>query len=155
MAYTLLFYVMAYGLYCIMLRHIHPCMCRITGPSLNFPLQGSLCVRDRFTEADLRLYPTAIRYDAVYATLFKCSRRRIADYPHISAWLRDVYQINVGNSSPMQVSSVPCTSASFGSPGVLLLSSLSPCTSASFGSTGVLILSSLSIPALVPHSWPV
>lgn len=30
---------------------------------------------DRFTEADLRLIPTAVRFDAVYATLFKCSNK--------------------------------------------------------------------------------
>lgn len=30
---------------------------------------------DRFTEADLRLLPTAVRFDAVYATLFKCSNK--------------------------------------------------------------------------------
>ena len=29
----------------------------------------------RFTEADLRLVPTAVRFDAVYATLFKCSNK--------------------------------------------------------------------------------
>lgn len=38
---------------------------------------------ERFTEADLRLFPTIVRFDAVYATLFKCSRRRIADYPYL------------------------------------------------------------------------
>lgn len=40
---------------------------------------------ERFTEADLRLFPTIVRFDAVYATLFKCSRRRVADYPHLQA----------------------------------------------------------------------
>ena len=49
----------------------------------------------RFTEADLRLFPTIARFDAVYATLFKCCRRRIADYPHLSAWAADVAQIAV------------------------------------------------------------
>ena len=60
----------------------------------------------RFTEADLRLYPTIIRYDGAYATLFKCSRRRIADYPNLSAWLRDVYQLptpQLSSPSPLQV----------------------------------------------------
>lgn len=39
---------------------------------------------ERFTEADLRLLPTAVRFDAVYATLFKCSNRysqSFASYP--------------------------------------------------------------------------
>lgn len=40
---------------------------------------------DRFTEADLRLLPTIIRFDAVYATLFKCCKKRVADYPHLQA----------------------------------------------------------------------
>lgn len=61
----------------------------------------------RLTEADVRLYPTAIRYDAVYATLFKCSRRRIADYPHLQAWLRDMFQITVEPSSSLQVCPSP------------------------------------------------
>ncbi len=61
----------------------------------------------RFTEADLRLYPTVVRFDAAYATLFKCCRRRIADYPNLSAWLRDVYQLDVGAASPVQASTSP------------------------------------------------
>lgn len=34
----------------------------------------------RFAEADLRLYPTVIRYESVYATLFKCSRLNLNPY---------------------------------------------------------------------------
>ncbi|CAM9768445.1 unnamed protein product [Phaeothamnion confervicola] len=48
---------------------------------------------DVFTEADLRLFPTIIRFDVVYATLFKCQRRRVVDSPNVSAWMRDVYQL--------------------------------------------------------------
>ena len=58
---------------------------------------------DRFTEADLRLYPTLIRFDAVYATLFKCCRRRLKDYPKLSAWTRDVYQLQLGSEPHLQV----------------------------------------------------
>ena len=57
----------------------------------------------RLTEADLRLYPTIIRYDSAYAILFKCSRRRVSDYPHLQAWLRDMYQLKVP-SEGLQVS---------------------------------------------------
>ena len=57
----------------------------------------------RFTEADLWLYPTIIRYDACYAVLFKCSRRRITDYPNLTAWMKDIYQISMGAGSAMQV----------------------------------------------------
>jgi len=49
---------------------------------------------DKLTEADLKLFPTIIRFDSVYATLFKCTARRIRDYPHINMWMRDVYQLN-------------------------------------------------------------
>ena len=54
----------------------------------------------RFTEVDMWLYPTIIRYDACYAVLFKCSRRRISDYPHLQAWMRDIYQLQVDAASP-------------------------------------------------------
>lgn len=53
----------------------------------------------RFTETDLRLYPTIIRFDTAYATLFKCSRRRIADYPNLHGWLLDVYQLEMPDQS--------------------------------------------------------
>jgi glutathionyl-hydroquinone reductase len=49
----------------------------------------------RFTEADLRLYPTIIRYDSVYTTLFRCARRRVSDYPALARWRQDVYNLHV------------------------------------------------------------
>ncbi|KAH7618740.1 hypothetical protein Ndes2526B_g05660 [Nannochloris sp. 'desiccata'] len=42
-----------------------------------------------FTEADLRLFPTAVRFDAVYSVVFKCSARRWSDFPNLHAWLID------------------------------------------------------------------
>ncbi|WP_110950545.1 glutathione S-transferase family protein [Pseudomonas bohemica] len=45
------------------------------------------------TEADVRLFTTLIRFDAVYHGHFKCNLRRIADYPNLSNWLREVYQL--------------------------------------------------------------
>ena len=68
--------------------------------------RGSLRFADlacRFTEADLRMYPTIIRYDGCYTTLFKCCRKRIGDYPHLSAWLADVHQLIVKDSPGLQV----------------------------------------------------
>ncbi|WP_191085769.1 glutathione S-transferase family protein [Roseococcus microcysteis] len=47
---------------------------------------------DTITEADWRLFPTLLRFDAVYAGHFKCDRRRIADYPALSGYLRELYQ---------------------------------------------------------------
>jgi putative glutathione S-transferase len=44
------------------------------------------------TEADWRLFCTLIRFDAVYYGHFKCNLRRIADYPNLSNYLRDLYQ---------------------------------------------------------------
>jgi len=44
------------------------------------------------TEADVRLLTTLIRFDAVYYSHFKCNLRRIADYPNLSNWLREIYQ---------------------------------------------------------------
>lgn len=49
-------------------------------------------VGNRLTEADWRLFTTLIRFDAVYYSHFKCNRQRIADYPNISNYLRDLYQ---------------------------------------------------------------
>jgi len=50
-------------------------------------------VGDRFTEADLRLFPTLVRFDAVYYNHFKCNLRRIADYHNLSNYLREIYQM--------------------------------------------------------------
>ncbi|TBU97612.1 glutathione S-transferase family protein [Phytopseudomonas dryadis] len=44
------------------------------------------------TEADWRLFTTLIRFDAVYYGHFKCNQQRIADYPNLSNWLRELYQ---------------------------------------------------------------
>jgi len=55
-------------------------------------LQRYLC-GDAITEADWRLFTTLIRFDAVYYSHFKCNLRRIVDYPNLSNYLRDLYQI--------------------------------------------------------------
>ena len=47
----------------------------------------------RLTEADWRLFTTLIRFDAVYYSHFKCNLRRIEDYPNLSNYLRDLYQV--------------------------------------------------------------
>src|SRR5207302_1000263 len=48
---------------------------------------------ERLTEVDIRLFTTLIRFDAVYVGHFKCNLRRIADYPNLSAYTRDIYQL--------------------------------------------------------------
>jgi putative glutathione S-transferase len=45
------------------------------------------------TEADWRLFTTLVRFDAVYHGHFKCNLRRIIDYPNLSNYLRDLYQV--------------------------------------------------------------
>jgi len=45
-------------------------------------------------ETDWRFFVTLIRFDAVYFGHFKCNLRRIADYPNLSGYLRDLYQID-------------------------------------------------------------
>ena len=47
----------------------------------------------RLTEADWRLFTTLLRFDPVYVGHFKCNLRRIADYPNLSNYLRDLFQV--------------------------------------------------------------
>ncbi|MGE0232036.1 MAG: glutathione S-transferase family protein [Flavobacteriaceae bacterium] len=48
---------------------------------------------DRVTEADWRFFTTLIRFDAVYVGHFKCNWKRIADFPNLSNYLRQLYQV--------------------------------------------------------------
>lgn len=54
--------------------------------------QRYLC-GERFTEADIRLFPTLLRFDPVYVQHFKCDRKRIAEYPALAGYLREIYQM--------------------------------------------------------------
>lgn len=47
---------------------------------------------DQITEADWRLAMTLFRFDPVYVGHFKCNIRRIADYPNLWGYTRDLYQ---------------------------------------------------------------
>ena len=53
--------------------------------------QRYLC-GERITEADWRLFTTLIRFDSVYYGHFKCNIRRIADYPNLWGFTRELYQ---------------------------------------------------------------
>jgi putative glutathione S-transferase len=53
---------------------------------------GPYLLGDALTEADWRLFTTLIRFDPVYVGHFKCNRRRIADYPHLSAYAKRLYE---------------------------------------------------------------
>ena len=47
---------------------------------------------ETITEADWRLFTTLLRFDPVYFGHFKTNRQRIEDYPHISGYVRDLFQ---------------------------------------------------------------
>jgi len=48
---------------------------------------------EQLTEADWRLFTTLVRFDPVYFGHFKCNLRRIEDYPNLSNYLRELYQV--------------------------------------------------------------
>jgi glutathionyl-hydroquinone reductase len=50
-------------------------------------------VGDRITEADWRLFPTLVRFDVAYFSLFKCNRNRIADFPNLLNYVRELYAV--------------------------------------------------------------
>jgi putative glutathione S-transferase len=45
------------------------------------------------TEADIRLFTTLIRFDAVYHGHFKCNRQRLEDYENIPGYVREIFQL--------------------------------------------------------------
>jgi len=55
--------------------------------------QQRYLVGDQLTEADWRLFTTLIRFDAVYFGHFKANRQQLADYPAISGYVRELYQL--------------------------------------------------------------
>ena len=50
-------------------------------------------VGEQITEADWRLFTTLVRFDAVYYVHFKCNLRRIAEYPALSRFLRELCRV--------------------------------------------------------------
>ena len=47
----------------------------------------------QITEADWRLFPTLVRFDVAYFSIFKCNRQRTADFPNLSNYMRELYQV--------------------------------------------------------------
>jgi glutathionyl-hydroquinone reductase len=47
----------------------------------------------QITEADWRLFPTLVRFDVAYFSLFKCNKQRIADCPNLLNYMRELYQV--------------------------------------------------------------
>jgi glutathionyl-hydroquinone reductase len=49
-------------------------------------------VGDTITEADVRLFTTLVRFDAVYHGHFKCNRHKLTEFPALWAYARDLFQ---------------------------------------------------------------
>lgn len=50
-------------------------------------------VGDRFTEADLRLFPTLARFDVAYHYAFKCNLKRLTDYEYLWPYARKIFHM--------------------------------------------------------------
>ena len=48
---------------------------------------------DSLTIADVCLFTTLIRFDLVYNVMFKCTKKKIVEYPNLYAYMRDIYQV--------------------------------------------------------------
>lgn len=53
----------------------------------------SYLVGNQVTEADWRLFPTLVRFDVAYFSIFKCNRQRISDYPNLMDYTRRLYRM--------------------------------------------------------------
>ncbi len=47
----------------------------------------------QLTEADWRLFPTLVRFDVAYNSIFKCNKKRITDYPNLLNYMRELYAV--------------------------------------------------------------
>lgn len=61
-------------------------------------LEAHLATRDwivgeQMTEADLRLFPTLVRFDVAYVGAFKCNLRRLVNYPNLWTYARRFYTL--------------------------------------------------------------
>ena len=70
--------------YAILFRRLDQLTERLTGQRY--------LVGDTITEADVRLFTTLARFDAVYHSHFKCNRQKLAEMPVLWGYARDLYQ---------------------------------------------------------------
>ena len=54
--------------------------------------QQRYLVGDTITEADVRLFTTLVRFDAVYHGHFKCNRQKLSEMPVLWGYARDLFQ---------------------------------------------------------------
>ena len=50
---------------------------------------------DMLTLADICLFTTLVRFDLVYNVLFKCTKKKLLEYPNLHGYMRDIYQVLV------------------------------------------------------------
>ena len=50
-------------------------------------------IGSQFTEADIRLFVTLIRFDAAYHGIFKCNFRQLREYPHLNSYVKRILDI--------------------------------------------------------------
>jgi putative glutathione S-transferase len=50
-------------------------------------------VGGQLTEADWRLFPSLVRFDVAYFSVFKCNKKRLADYPNLFSYMHELYHI--------------------------------------------------------------
>ena len=48
---------------------------------------------EKATEADWRLFPTLVRFDPAYFSVFRCNKKRVADFPNLSRYTRELYRM--------------------------------------------------------------
>lgn len=48
---------------------------------------------DSLTLADVCLFTTLIRFDVVYNVLFKCTKKKLIEFPNLHGYMRDFYQV--------------------------------------------------------------
>jgi putative glutathione S-transferase len=73
-------------------RRVRPRVRRARAASRRCSASAATSAGDVITEADWRLFPTLVRFDAVYHTHFRCNGRRIVDCPNTWAYARELFQ---------------------------------------------------------------